>query len=453
MPRRRAVIVSSCEPCASAMSKSRPFAQRLQRAEPVRHLPRLLEARAAAVPADHLGGQAVQLEQLQRLRVVARRDLHLVAALLEDPDQRPEHEHVRARGHVDPDLHRRAAPPSAPSAARGGSCSTWRSYQSVNASSPQSWRLQSCAPATCSSSRRVTGAGSKNPCERSVSGESVSRANGCELAAQPRRRGDREAALAPVHDLARQQRLGGLAQQHLLREPAHLVLRGQREREVRHDRVEERHARLERVRHRRAVGLHEQVVDEVDPEVDVLEARELVGALGLRVARAVDVDRVERAASAAQLRAQVRREDLLPAVMALERRQVRGADEPLRLVVEARLRGRASAGARRAGARAARAARRGRRADRRRTCSSRRRARRRPRPRARPSRAPPRAARRGTSAARTSRRTARRTPRRAPAAAAAGRAARAARGGSSRSARRRAARRRARRSCAPRSRS
>ena len=34
--------------------------------------------------------------------------------------------------------------------------------------------------------------------------------------------------------------------------------------------------------------------------------------------------------------ARVRREDLLPAVVALERRQVRGADEALRAVVEAR---------------------------------------------------------------------------------------------------------------------
>ena len=59
--------------------------------------------------------------------------------------------------------------------------------------------------------------------------------------------------------------------------------------------VAERHARLERVRHAGAVGLHEQVVDEVDADVDVLEPRELVGALGLRVAGAVDVERVEPA--------------------------------------------------------------------------------------------------------------------------------------------------------------
>jgi hypothetical protein len=57
------------------------------------------------VPADHLCLQAVQLEQLQRLRVVTSGDLHLVAAAFHDRDQRPKDEHVRARGHVDPDAH------------------------------------------------------------------------------------------------------------------------------------------------------------------------------------------------------------------------------------------------------------------------------------------------------------------------------------------------------------
>ena len=61
-----------------------------------------------------------------------------------------------------------------------------------------------------------------------------------------------------------------------------------------HDRVEERHARLERVRHRRAVRLHEQIVDEVRAEVDVLQAGEQLGALGLGEALAQQVDWVER---------------------------------------------------------------------------------------------------------------------------------------------------------------
>src|SRR5204863_2430192 len=53
-----------------------------------------------------------------------------------------------------------------------------------------------------------------------------------QLAAQPCCGGDREAPLLPAHDLARQQRLRGLTQQHLLREAAHLVPRWQSEREV-----------------------------------------------------------------------------------------------------------------------------------------------------------------------------------------------------------------------------
>ena len=82
MPRRRAVIVSSCEPCASATSKSRPFAQR--RSAPSRCVICRAFWTRERPPwrADHLGRQAVQLEQLQRLRVVARSDLHLVAARL-----------------------------------------------------------------------------------------------------------------------------------------------------------------------------------------------------------------------------------------------------------------------------------------------------------------------------------------------------------------------------------
>ena len=94
------------------------------------------------------------------------------------------------------------------------------------------------------------------------------------------------------------------------------------------------------MRHRRAVGLHEQVVDEIDAEVDVLQPREQLGAFRFCEAGPQEVDRVELAAAAGQAGAHVRREDLLPAVMALERRQMRGADEALGLVVEARAGGR-----------------------------------------------------------------------------------------------------------------
>ena len=58
--------------------------------------------------------------------------------------------------------------------------------------------------------------------------------------------------------------------------------------------------------HRRAVGLHEEVVDEVDAEVHILQAREFVPRR-LGEPRAVDVDRVEarcRPASSARASAE-----------------------------------------------------------------------------------------------------------------------------------------------------
>src|SRR3712207_6183642 len=101
-------------------------------------------------------------------------------------------------------------------------------------------------------------------------------------------------------------------------------------------RVEERHARFERVGHARAVGLREQVVDEVDARVEVLETSKRLGPGRLGVALAPGVERVARpvAAVAKELRSRVRREDLLPGVVALERRQRGAAREALGLVLE-----------------------------------------------------------------------------------------------------------------------
>src|SRR5207253_6649488 len=56
------------------------------------------------MPADDRRLEPVQLEQLERLRIVAGRDLDLVATLAEETDQRPEDEHMRRRRHVQPDL-------------------------------------------------------------------------------------------------------------------------------------------------------------------------------------------------------------------------------------------------------------------------------------------------------------------------------------------------------------
>ena len=106
MPSRRAVIVSSCEPCASARSKSRPLAPSARSAlQPRQHLARLAASRAAAVVADHGRRHAVRLDQLQRLRVVARVISTSWPCASQQLDERPEDERVRARRHVDPDLH------------------------------------------------------------------------------------------------------------------------------------------------------------------------------------------------------------------------------------------------------------------------------------------------------------------------------------------------------------
>ena len=156
-----------------------------------------------------------------------------------------------------------------------------------------------------------------------------------QLVAKPRRGRDREAALAPVHHLPRQERRDRLAQQPLLLEAANLVTRGQRQREVGHHRVEKRHACLERPGHRGPIGLHQQVVDEVAAEVDVLEPGHELVPLRLGEAPAKRGERIADVGAARELGARVGGEDLLPAVVSLERRQVRGPDEPLRLVVEA----------------------------------------------------------------------------------------------------------------------
>src|SRR5258707_4026444 len=115
----------------------------LQRAEAVRHLPRLLHTRASAVTSDHLCGEAVQLEQLKGLRVVARRDLDLVAALPHQLDQRTEHQHVCARRHVDPDAHqivsttrKRTATISVSGAIGCWKKSSWATRQSSTDSKP-----------------------------------------------------------------------------------------------------------------------------------------------------------------------------------------------------------------------------------------------------------------------------------------------------------------------------
>ncbi len=116
-------------------------------------------------------------------------------------------------------------------------------------------------------------------------------------AAQPGRRGGAEAALGAAHDRGRQQRRGGRAQQRLGLQPAHPGAERQRVRELGHERVEVGHADLQAVGHPGAVGLGQQVVGQERPDVDVLQARDRLGALGLGVAAPVGVERVLAAAA------------------------------------------------------------------------------------------------------------------------------------------------------------
>ena len=191
-------------------------------ATPARRLP---DARAAAVRPITVGLDAVPLEQLQRLRVVARRDLDLVAALA----QRSRSAAGRRARAPAPSMSiqtftRRPLRASAP-AARPERRSTCRSCQSVNASRPQSWRLRSSRPATWSSSSRVD----RPPAGRSPgAGASRPRASRARTArgrraARPRP-GSRSRACA-AQELGREQRRGRLAQEALLAQPAHLVPR------------------------------------------------------------------------------------------------------------------------------------------------------------------------------------------------------------------------------------
>src|SRR5205823_12320303 len=104
-------------PCASPAA---------QPAEPREQRARLPDPRSATVTPEGGCLEPVQLEELERLPVVPCGDLDLVATLAEQPNQRPEHEHVRRRGHVHPhpqagtstseySMASAARPPAAPS--------------------------------------------------------------------------------------------------------------------------------------------------------------------------------------------------------------------------------------------------------------------------------------------------------------------------------------------------
>ena len=104
-PSARAASARSLEPWASARSKERPRPKRSiaggARPEPVG----LLDPGGAAVAADRRVRHPVQVEQGLGLGVVARGHLDRVALRPQPLDDRAQHQHVRRRAHVDPDLH------------------------------------------------------------------------------------------------------------------------------------------------------------------------------------------------------------------------------------------------------------------------------------------------------------------------------------------------------------
>ena len=144
-----------------------------------------------------------------------------------------------------------------------------------------------------------------------------------------------------MHDRPRQERRNRPAQQPLLGQAANLLGRRQGERQLGNRLIAEGHPGLQRVGHAGPVRLHEQVVHEVDPKIQVLKARQRLGSVGLLVTSPVQIEGIRDAVPPTrhELGAGIGGEDLLPGVMPLHRGEMRAAHEPLRLVVEAGLGG------------------------------------------------------------------------------------------------------------------
>src|SRR5437762_12669304 len=77
-----------------------------QRTDTTCHCPSLAPGARASVSRPYdLVLDAVQLEELERLRVVPRRHLDLLPALRQEGDERPEEEHPGRARDGDPDAH------------------------------------------------------------------------------------------------------------------------------------------------------------------------------------------------------------------------------------------------------------------------------------------------------------------------------------------------------------
>ena len=90
-----------------------------------------------------------------------------------------------------------------------------------------------------------------------------------ERAAEPGRERHRESDFRAGHDFRRQQPPGEALEQHLASESTNLVLRPQAHRPLDQRQVQERHPGFHRGRHAHLIHLHEQVIGQPEPHVDV----------------------------------------------------------------------------------------------------------------------------------------------------------------------------------------
>ena len=139
-------------------------AERHHRRHAIGRRPGLAGARAAAVVADHRVLDAVELEQLERLRERAGGDRDVPSAVAQAAHERGEDHRVGGVGEVDPDAHaRRPAYAAASAAARtAATTSRWAGSSSVgnigsarpssaarSVSGRSPWRYPRCANTGC----------------------------------------------------------------------------------------------------------------------------------------------------------------------------------------------------------------------------------------------------------------------------------------------------------------
>ena len=226
-PERRAVIVSSCEPCASARSKSRLRAWRRERAEAPEGL--AFPMRTAPVPADE---PVVAIP----CRSTARGSAHIVAGGHFDLVVRSRRSSISGRktstwAGAEMSIATSLGETSSPRLRKRRRALDVPLVPSVKASNPQSGRLKSSRPATWSSISPATTSGRKKPCRRSASSERHrARRARARLTADRAAAGIEKPRFLRRRSSERDEWRGRLAQQDLLAQAAHLVSGRERER-------------------------------------------------------------------------------------------------------------------------------------------------------------------------------------------------------------------------------